>query len=280
MAEDKLEQIEESLRELNQNVAPPYGLDLQSDVTADQTEVEQSSTNVQDVGQADLIRSGVDGQIAEQASAVLAEESVEPGNTRSPDEQRAVIEAQIQLSQEAQVAQAQVGQDGFSLENSTDAFLQLNEQASGLQAQSGWSSPGVVQLSQQADRVRDEATQTVGSDSWERALTARQQQQQQTLLDQVVPVIVDRLNAERTTTLQGTIHTAEFDRLTSTLVVVDNATSDPVVNAQWTGAGWSDRGSSLNSYRAALLTEQSQAVSQLQQGQHSSRSGQRQIALE
>jgi hypothetical protein len=91
-----------ALNAIQQKLNPAMGYETGYGDAVRQADLEAGSTQQQDQAQADLIVSGVDGETAEAAASVLAQEAIDPGERRSFAEQHVVMEAYVQLQQALQ----------------------------------------------------------------------------------------------------------------------------------------------------------------------------------
>jgi hypothetical protein len=91
-----------ALNEIEQKLHPAMGYETGYGDAVRQAELEAGSTQQQDQGQANLVMSGVDGETAEAAASVLAQEAIDPSERRSFAEQHVVMEAYVQLQQAEQ----------------------------------------------------------------------------------------------------------------------------------------------------------------------------------
>jgi hypothetical protein len=93
---------ESALNEIEQKLHPAMGYETGYGDAVRQAELEAGSTQQQDQAQANLVMSGVDGETAEAAASVLAQEAIDPSERRSFAEQHVVMEAYVQLQQAEQ----------------------------------------------------------------------------------------------------------------------------------------------------------------------------------
>jgi hypothetical protein len=91
-----------ALNEIEQKLNPSMGYETGYGDAVRQAELEAGSTQQQDQAQANLVMSGVDGETAEAAASVLAQEAIDPSERRSFAEQHVVMEAYVQLQQSEQ----------------------------------------------------------------------------------------------------------------------------------------------------------------------------------
>jgi hypothetical protein len=96
-----------ALNAIQQKLNPAMGYETGYGDAVRQAELEAGSTQQQDQAQADLITSGVDGETAEAAASVLAQEAIDPSERRSFAEQHVVMEAYVQLQQAWQEEESQ-----------------------------------------------------------------------------------------------------------------------------------------------------------------------------
>ncbi|MDY7020934.1 MAG: hypothetical protein SWJ54_06155, partial [Cyanobacteriota bacterium] len=91
-----------------------------------------------------------------------------------------------------------------------------------------------------------------------------EQQQQQALVDEVAPQLVDILNELGTDKLQGKHRTIEFDKEQNQLTLTTNATGAVVMTAQWhpDEEKWENKGSSLTTDDRDQIQEAAQRVQQ------------------
>lgn len=135
------------------------------------------------------------------------------------------------------------------------SYVSLMEESEDLLTQTGFPNREFISLANAAGDTKLKALQTgVPNGAFDQAVAAHESQLQQARVEETAPVLADLLNLEDANQLvskRGSVIT--WDRASHTLSVTNN--SEVTMKAEWTDAGWRDKGSRLSPTDVERITK-------------------------